>query len=114
MSEITGPVEILMVEDNLGDVRLTQEALKDGKILNHLHVTSDGVEAMAFLRREGRYADKPRPDLILLDLNLPKKNGREVLKEIKQNQDLKRLTIFSLSFLVFNTLINHDSYESSD
>ena len=73
------PVEILLVEDNPGDIRLTQETLKDSKVLNHLSVVGDGVEAMAFLRREGKYADAIRPDLILLDLNLPKKDGREVL-----------------------------------
>jgi len=97
MSEKNRPIEILLVEDNPGDVRLTQEALKDGKILNNLHVTSDGVEAMAFLHREDRYADKPRPDIILLDLNLPKKNGREVLKEIKEDSDLKRIPVVVLT-----------------
>ncbi len=72
-------IEILLVEDNPGDVRLTREALKDGKVQNRLHVVVDGVEAMAFLRREGKYSDAPRPDVMLLDLNLPRKNGREVL-----------------------------------
>ena len=97
MRENTKPVEILMVEDNPGDVRLTQEALKDVKFLINLDVTNDGVEAMAFLRRKGKYADKPRPDLILLDLNLPKKNGREVLKEIKEDLDLRRIPVVVLT-----------------
>lgn len=91
------PIEILMVEDNPGDVRLTQEAFKDTKVRNNLHVVEDGVEAMAFVRREGRYADKPRPDVILLDLNLPKKDGREVLKEIKGDPDLKRIPVVILT-----------------
>ena len=77
------PFEILLVEDNPGDVRLTQETLKDFKVLNNLSVAGDGVEAMAFLRREGKYVNASRPDLILLDLNLPRKDGREVLSEIK-------------------------------
>ena len=81
--------QILLVEDNPGDVRLTLEAFKGGKARNHLSVVSDGVEALAYLRREGRYANAPRPDLILLDLNFPKKDGREVLAEIKVEQDLK-------------------------
>jgi len=90
-------VEILLVEDNPGDVRLTIEALKDGKISNHLNVASDGEIALAFLRRQGQYAQAPRPDLILLDLNLPKKDGREVLKEIKQEKDLKRIPVVILT-----------------
>jgi chemotaxis family two-component system response regulator Rcp1 len=91
------PIEILLVEDNLGDVRLTVEALKDAKVHNNLHVAEDGVEAMAFLRREGKYADAPRPDLILLDLNLPKKDGREVLAEIKEDPDLRRIPVVILT-----------------
>ncbi len=79
------PIEILLVEDNPGDVRLTQETLRDGKMRNNMHVTWDGVEALEFLHRAGKYADAPRPDLILLDLNLPKKDGREVLVEIKED-----------------------------
>jgi CheY-like chemotaxis protein len=91
------PVEILLVEDNPGDVRLTLEALKEGRVLNHLSVAGDGLEALAFLRREGRYADAPRPDLILLDLNLPKKDGREVLAEIKADDSLKRIPVVVLT-----------------
>ena len=77
------PIEILLVEDSAGDVRLTQEALRDAKVRNILHVASDGMEATDFLWRQGKHANAPRPDLILLDLNLPKKGGREVLEEIK-------------------------------
>src|SRR5256885_14773861 len=83
------PIDILLVEDNPGDVRLTIEALKEGKVLNTLSVAMDGVEALAFLHREDKYADAPRPDLILLDLNLPKKDGREVLAEIKSDDSLE-------------------------
>jgi len=91
------PIEILLVEDNPGDVRLTVEALKDGKVSNRLSVVGDGVEAMAFLRREGRFANAPRPHLILLDLNLPKKDGREVLAEVKQDPNLKRIPVVILT-----------------
>lgn len=90
-------VEILMVEDNAADVRLTREAFKDAKVLNHMNIVVDGEEAMAFLRQEGKYADAPRPDLILLDLNLPKKDGREVLAEIKKDPELKRIPIVVLT-----------------
>ena len=90
-------IEILLVEDNPGDVRLTREALKDGKIVNNLHVAEDGVEALAFLRREGKYHNAVRPELILLDLNLPKKDGREVLAEIKADKDLKRIPVVILT-----------------
>lgn len=90
-------VEILLVEDNPGDVRLTQEAMKEGKMRNRLSVAVDGVEAMAFLRQEGKYADAPRPDVILLDLNLPKKDGRAVLAEIKADPDLKRIPVVILT-----------------
>ena len=89
--------EILLVEDNPGDVRLTSEALKEGKVLNNLHVAGDGVEALAFLRREGEYSHAPRPDLILLDLNLPKKDGREVLSELKADDELKRIPVVILT-----------------
>jgi CheY-like chemotaxis protein len=85
------PVEILLVDDNPGDIRLTREALDGGKMRNNIHVAMDGMEAMAFLRREGEHADAPRPDLILLDLNLPRKDGREVLEEIKSDDDLKTI-----------------------
>jgi len=91
------PVEILLVEDNPGDVRLTEEAFKESKVLNKLHVTRDGVEAMEFLRQKGKYAKAPRPDLVLLDLNLPKKDGREVLAEIKTDKDLKRIPVVILT-----------------
>ena len=88
---------MLLVEDNPGDVRLTQEALKDGHVLVNLTVASDGVEAMQILRHEGNNAGKPRPDLILLDLNLPKKNGREVLEEIKADDELKRIPVIVMT-----------------
>lgn len=91
------PIEILLVEDSPGDIRLTQEALKDSKLRNNLSVAKDGVEAMAFLRREGPYADSPRPGIILLDLNLPRKDGREVLEEIKADDDLKRIPVVVLT-----------------
>ena len=90
-------VEILLVEDNPGDVRLTQEVFKEAKILNHLHVVGDGVDAMAFLRREGGYADVVRPDIVLLDLNLPRKNGRDVLEEIKGDPALRNIPIVVLT-----------------
>jgi two-component system, chemotaxis family, response regulator Rcp1 len=90
-------IEILLVEDNPGDVRLTREALKDGKIVNNLHVAEDGVDALAFLRREGKYHNAVRPELILLDLNLPKKDGREVLAEIKADKELKRIPVVVLT-----------------
>ena len=92
-----GPIEILLVEDNPGDVRLTIEALKEGKVANEINVAVDGIEALAFLRREGKYENAPKPDLILLDLNLPKKNGREVLAEIKMNSHLKCIPVVILT-----------------
>ena len=91
------PVEILLVEDNPGDERLTREALKEGKVYNNLHWVKDGVEAMAFLRREGKYANVPRPDIVLLDLNLPRKDGREVLQEVKTDEVLKRIPVVVLT-----------------
>ena len=97
MSNTLRTVEILLVEDNPGDVRLTQEALRESKLTNHLSVARDGVEAMAFLHREGEYADAPRPDLILLDLNLPRKDGREVLQEIKEDELLRRIPVAVLT-----------------
>jgi chemotaxis family two-component system response regulator Rcp1 len=90
-------VEILLVEDNPGDVRLTREALRDAKVRNTLHVVSDGMEATSFLWRQGKHANAPRPDLILLDLNLPKKNGRELLAEIKLDPHLKTIPIVVLT-----------------
>ena len=91
------PVEILLVEDNPGDYRLTKEALKEGKVYNNLYWVKDGVEAIEFLKRRGNYADVPRPDIILLDLNLPKKDGREVLQEIKQDSDLRAIPVVILT-----------------
>jgi len=91
------PIEILLVEDNPGDIRLTKEALKEAKVLNTLTVVQDGVEALTCLRRQGQYANAKRPDLILLDLNLPKKDGREVLAEIKNDEALKFIPVVILS-----------------
>jgi CheY-like chemotaxis protein len=91
------PVEMLLVEDNPGDARLAIEALKDAKVHNNLSWVQDGVEAMAFLRREGEYSDAPRPDVILLDLNLPKKDGREVLADVKGDEDLRRIPVVILT-----------------
>lgn len=97
MQEGMEMINILLVEDNPGDVRLTQEAFKEGMLRNNLHVVMDGEAAMQFLERKGQYADSPRPDLILLDLNLPKMNGREVLAAIKQNSNLKRIPVVVLT-----------------
>jgi CheY-like chemotaxis protein len=98
MAERKGkPIDILLVEDSPGDVRLTREALKEGKILNNLHVAKDGVEAIEFLRRKGQHTSAVRPDLILLDLNLPRKNGTEVLAEIKEDDDLKSIPVVILT-----------------
>lgn len=91
------PIEILLVEDNPGDVRLTVEALRDSKVHNNLHVAKDGVEAMAFLHREGQYATAVRPDLILLDLNLPRKDGRQVLAEVKADPVLRTIPVVVLT-----------------
>src|SRR5687768_13014566 len=91
------PIDILMVEDNPGDVRLTQEALKEGKVLSTLNVVHDGAAALEYLRREGRYGQSSRPDIILLDLNLPKKDGREVLEEIKKDARFKRIPVVILT-----------------
>ena len=90
-------IEILLVEDSPGDVRLTQEALRDAKVQNSLHVVTDGEEAIAFLRHIGSYTEAPRPDLILLDLNLPKKDGREILAEIKADASLKTIPVVVLT-----------------
>ncbi len=91
------PIEILLAEDNPGDVRLTEKALDHGNILNNLHVVNDGAEAIKFLRQEGEYADEPRPDLVLLDLNMPRKDGREVLEDMKTDPDLRRLPVVVLT-----------------
>jgi two-component system, chemotaxis family, response regulator Rcp1 len=90
-------IQILLVEDNAADVRLTIEALREGKVRNELSIARDGAEAMKFLRREGEFANASRPDLVLLDLNLPKKDGREVLAEIKADDDLKRIPVVVLT-----------------
>ncbi len=97
VGKVGRPVEILLVEDNPGDVRLTLEAFKENKMHNNLHVVGDGVEALAFLHGEDQYADAPRPDLILLDLNLPKKDGREVLAEVKDDENLRRIPVVILT-----------------
>jgi CheY-like chemotaxis protein len=94
---VFGPVEILLVEDNPADVRLTREALSSHRLWNNLSVAKDGVEAMAYLRREGKFAAAVRPDLILLDLNLPKKDGRQVLAEIKADANLMRIPVIVLT-----------------
>ena len=91
------PIAILLVEDNDGDVRLTIEALREGKISNHLSIARDGAEAMAFVRREGRFASAPRPDLILLDLDLPLKDGRQVLAEVKADPHLSAIPVVILT-----------------
>lgn len=95
--ESGAPIEILLVEDNPGDVRLTQEAVREAKIRNTLNVVNDGEQAIAYVRRQGTYTDRPRPDLILLDLNLPRKDGREVLQELKSDPDLHRIPVVVLT-----------------
>jgi two-component system, chemotaxis family, response regulator Rcp1 len=98
MESISGrAIELLLVEDSEPDVRLTQEALREAKVRNRLWVVEDGVEALDFLKRQGRHANVPRPDLILLDLNLPRKDGRQVLKEIKNDNSLKRIPVVILT-----------------
>jgi CheY-like chemotaxis protein len=92
-----GAIEILLVEDNPGDARLTLEAFKEGKVINNVTVVRDGVEALAYLRREGSYANARQPDIILLDLNLPRKDGREVLTEIKADDRLKQIPVVVLT-----------------
>ena len=94
---IGNPIEILLVEDNEGDVRLTKEALREAKVRNHLSVAYDGLDALSFLRREGEYADAPRPDIILLDLNLPRMDGRELLANIKADADLALIPVVVLT-----------------
>ena len=91
------PVEILLVEDSESDAELTEEALTEGKVLSNLHCVEDGVDALAFLRQQGKYTNAPRPDLILLDLNLPKKDGREVLAEVKADKSLKLIPVIVLT-----------------
>jgi chemotaxis family two-component system response regulator Rcp1 len=90
---MSGPIDILVVEDNEGDVHLMREALKRAKVSNRVHVASDGVEAMEFLRRQGAFAEAPRPDLVLLDLNLPNMDGREVLDEMKKDATLRTIPV---------------------
>ncbi len=97
MSHQVQAIDILLVEDNPGDVRLTQEALKEAKVANRLHLARDGVEAVDFLRRSGDVDGRPRPDLVLLDLNLPRMSGREVLETIKSDPDLKRIPVVVLT-----------------
>jgi chemotaxis family two-component system response regulator Rcp1 len=98
MAQILGKlIEILLVEDNPGDVRLTREAFKEGKVLNNLHVSADGVEALEFLQKKGQFTDAVRPDIILLDLNLPRKDGRELLADIKNDPDLRRIPVVILT-----------------
>jgi CheY-like chemotaxis protein len=91
------PIEILLAEDNPGDVRLTEKALDHGNIINNLHVVKNGVEALQFLRQDGEFSDKPRPDLVLLDLNMPKKDGREVMEEMKGDPSLRRIPVVVLT-----------------
>jgi CheY-like chemotaxis protein len=98
LTELVRPIEILLVEDNPGDLRLTKEALADAKVRNHLNSVIDGVEALKFLRQEPPYNNAQRPDLILLDLNLPRKDGREVLLEIKNDPKLKRIPVVVKSY----------------
>ncbi|MFI7588093.1 response regulator [Spongisporangium articulatum] len=90
-------IEILLVEDDPGDVLMTREAFADNKVANRLHVVSDGVDAVAFLRKEGKYADAPTPDLVLLDLNLPRMDGREVLATVKADEALRQIPVVVLT-----------------
>ncbi|WP_067451642.1 response regulator [Actinomadura macra] len=97
MTKDPRPIEVLLVEDDPGDILLTVEAFEHNKVNNTLHVVNDGEQAMTFLRREGEYADAPRPDLVLLDLNLPRKDGREVLQDVKNDTDLRRIPVVVLT-----------------
>jgi CheY-like chemotaxis protein len=97
LAEAVRPIEVLLVEDDEGDVLMTREALYEGKVINRLNVVGDGVEAVSYLRRCGEYAEAVRPDLVLLDLNLPKRDGRQVLEDIKSDPDLRRIPIVVLS-----------------
>ena len=109
------PIEILLVEDNPGDVRLTQEILKEGKVRNNLAVVGDGDEALVYLRKKGRHSAAARPDLILLDLNLPGRDGQEVLTEIKEDSDLRRIPVIviSTSEAEQDILRSYDSHANS-
>ena len=113
--ERTHPIEILLVEDNLGDVRLTQESLKNSQVLHNLHVVEDGEKALDFLRQEGLYSNVVRPDIILLDLNLPRKDGREVLAEIKADVALKAIpvVVFTTSNAEKDILMAYDLHANS-
>jgi CheY-like chemotaxis protein len=97
LAELVRPIEVLLVEDDEGDVLMTREALEEGKVRTHLTVVGDGVEAMDYLRRAGRYAEAVRPDIVLLDLNLPKRNGRQVLADVKADPDLRRIPVVVLT-----------------
>lgn len=97
LSDLGRPIEVLLIEDNIGDVRLTEEAVKDSKLIINLNVVMNGVEGLDYLQKKGEYADKCRPDLIILDLNLPKKNGHELLQDIKQDDSLKRIPVAILT-----------------
>jgi len=97
MSTPNDPVEILLAEDNPGDVMLTKKALEEGKLANNLHVTTDGVDALEFLRQDGEYADAPRPDLVLLDLNMPRKDGEDVLEAMQADESLRRIPVVVLT-----------------
>lgn len=108
--EFGRPAEILLVEDNPGDVRLTMEAFRDAKVCNRIHTVSDGVEAMAFLYRDGSYFNAPCPDLVLLDLNLPRKDGREVLAAIKADENMKHIPVVVLT----TSRDEHDIIKSYD
>lgn len=112
MSENEGdrPVEILLAEDNPGDVKLTEKALAKGQVLNNLSVVNDGVEAMHYLRQEGEYESVPRPDLLLLDLNMPRMDGQEVLAEMKSDEDLRRIPVVVLT----SSAAEEDIVESYD
>lgn len=97
MTSTGQPVEVLLAEDNHGDARLTEKAFEEGSIVNNLHIVEDGVETMKFLRQEAEYADKPRPDLVLLDLNMPRKDGWDVLEELKEDPELARIPVIVLT-----------------
>lgn len=97
MTTKADPVEILLAEDNPGDAKLTEKAFEQGKILNNLHIVENGAEALKFLRKEDQYQEKPRPDLILLDLNMPKKDGWDVLEELKEEPELSRIPVIVLT-----------------